>query len=160
MYAVLSDQQKSLTAAAKALELAEPEGFISTFIEEGTPVADILVKLLNGNLAEKVRPAYIQQLLAAYPNPQLPQVEARPIPEPKIQTADVQPLVEPLSGRELEVLQLIAQGDSNQTIAEKLVVTVSAVKKHTGNIYGKLNVNSRTQAVSRARQLGLLSPDD
>ena len=57
------------------------------------------------------------------------------------------------------MLRLIAEGDSNQTIAEKLVITVSAVKKHTGNIYGKLNVNSRTQAVSRARQLGLLSPD-
>ena len=65
-------------------------------------------------------------------------------------------LVEPLTSRELEVLQLIAGGDSNQTIAGKLFVTLSAVKKHTGNIFGKLNVNSRTQAVARARQLGLL----
>ena len=57
-----------------------------------------------------------------------------------------------------EVPRLIAQGDSNQAIAEKLVITLSAVKKHTGNIYGKLSVNSRTQAVARARQLGLLAP--
>ncbi len=57
------------------------------------------------------------------------------------------------------MLALIANGDSNQTITEKLFITVSAVKKHTGNIYGKLDVNSRTQAVSRVRQFGLLAPD-
>ncbi len=68
-------------------------------------------------------------------------------------------MIEHLTARELEVLKLIAAGDSNQTIAEKLVITVSAVKKHTGNIFGKLNVNSRTQAVVCARQLGLLPVD-
>jgi LuxR family maltose regulon positive regulatory protein len=160
MYTVLGDQRESLTTAAKALELAEPEGFISTFIEEGKPVADILAELLTGILAEKVRPAYIQKILSAYPIPPHPQAEVRSLPASKSQIAAVQPLVEPLSARELEVLQLIAHGDSNQTIAEKLVITVSAVKKHTGNIYGKLNVNSRTQAVSRARQAGLLFPDN
>jgi LuxR family maltose regulon positive regulatory protein len=65
--------------------------------------------------------------------------------------------IEPLTSRELEVLQLIVGGDSNQAIADKLVITLSAVKKHTGNIFRKLNVNSRTQAVARARQLRLLS---
>jgi LuxR family maltose regulon positive regulatory protein len=65
--------------------------------------------------------------------------------------------IESLTPRELEVLQLIAGGDSNQSIANKLVITLSAVKKHTGNIFRKLNVNSRTQAIARARQLGLLS---
>jgi LuxR family maltose regulon positive regulatory protein len=65
-------------------------------------------------------------------------------------------LVEALTGRELEVLRLIAAGDSNRDIAGKLFITVSAVKKHTGNIYGKLGVNSRTQALARARQLKLL----
>ncbi len=160
MYAVLGERQKSLTTAAKALELAEPEGFISPFIEEGQPVADILTELLNGTLPEKVRQAYLQQLLAAFPHPAVEQEKAGPLPVPGSLAAGIPPLVEPLSARELEVLQLIAQGDSNQTIAEKLVITVSAVKKHTGNIYGKLNVNSRTQAVSRARQFGLLSPDN
>jgi LuxR family maltose regulon positive regulatory protein len=64
-----------------------------------------------------------------------------------------------LTPRELEVLQLIAIGDSNQTIASKFVITLSAVKKHTGNIFNKLNVKSRTQAIVRARELGLLSSD-
>ena len=68
-------------------------------------------------------------------------------------------MIEPLTAREMEVLQLIAAGDSNQAIAERLVITVSAVKKHSGNIYAKLNVNSRTQAIVRARALGLLPAD-
>jgi LuxR family maltose regulon positive regulatory protein len=68
--------------------------------------------------------------------------------------------IESLTPRETEVLQLIAAGDSNQRIADKLVITLSAVKKHTGNIFNKLNVNSRTQAIARARQLGLLSSDE
>jgi LuxR family maltose regulon positive regulatory protein len=59
----------------------------------------------------------------------------------------------------MEVLQLIASGDSNKTIADKLVITVRTVKKHNSNIYGKLNVSSRVQAVARARQLGLLPTD-
>ncbi len=68
-------------------------------------------------------------------------------------------MVESLTARELEVLRLIAEGHSNGAIAKKLVITVSAVKKHTSNIFGKLNVNSRTQAVARARQLKLIPLD-
>ena len=74
--------------------------------------------------------------------------------EPKSETAG---LVEPLTAREMEVLALLAAGDSNQTIADKLVITVRTVKKHTSNIYGKLNATSRIHAVTRARELGLLS---
>ncbi len=68
-------------------------------------------------------------------------------------------LVKPLTPRELEVLQLICAGDSNQAIADRLVITVSAVKKHTGNILGKLGVTSRAQAMVKARQLGLFPGD-
>lgn len=159
MYALVGQPEQSLAAAGRAVTLAEPEGFISVFIEEGKPVADILTTLLEGHLPEKVQPAYVQQILAAYQLQPHSQAEPDRLPAAKSQPGSIQPLVEPLSARELEVLRLIAVGDSNQAIAEKLVITVSAVKKHTGNIYGKLNVNSRTQAVSRARQLGLLSPD-
>jgi LuxR family maltose regulon positive regulatory protein len=66
-------------------------------------------------------------------------------------------LIEPLTPREMEVLHLIAAGDSNRIIADKLYVIVRTVKKHVGNIYGKLNVSRRTEAVARARELGLLS---
>ncbi len=157
MYAVLGKSQQSLAAAARALELAEPEGFISTFVEEGQPVAQILAELLKSAQPGKARSAYIRQILGIFPKPSGPREETSHPAAAKLHSADA--LVEPLSGRELEVLQLIANGDSNQTIAEKLVITVSAVKKHTGNIYGKLSINSRTQAVLRARQLGLLAPD-
>jgi LuxR family maltose regulon positive regulatory protein len=67
-----------------------------------------------------------------------------------------QPLIDPLTPRELEVLAILAAGASNQEIADKLVITLSAVKKHTGNVFRKLSVSSRTQAVARARELGLL----
>jgi len=65
-------------------------------------------------------------------------------------------LVEPLTAREIELLRLVAAGLSNQEIAEKLVIAVGTVKAHTASIYGKLDVRSRTQAVARARELGLL----
>ena len=67
-----------------------------------------------------------------------------------------QPLVEPLSERELEVLQLIAEGLTNQEVATRLFLTLNTVKVHTRNIYGKLGVNNRTQAVAQARALGIL----
>ncbi|MCC6147218.1 MAG: hypothetical protein IT308_06575 [Anaerolineaceae bacterium] len=153
LHAALGIERQSLIEAAKALELAEPEGFISIFVEEGEPVEKILIALQKSDLLGKVRPGYVQEILAAFP-PKLPSKEE--ISE----GPEVSSLVEALTSRELEVLRLIAEGDSNQVIAEKLVITVSAVKKHTGNIYGKLNINSRTQAVARARQLGLLSQDE
>jgi LuxR family maltose regulon positive regulatory protein len=68
-------------------------------------------------------------------------------------------LIDPLSDRELEILRLIAAGHSNQGIAEKLVITVGTVKAHTSNIFNKLNVRSRTQAISKASELHLLKPN-
>jgi len=167
--AALGDEQAQLADIAKVLELAEPESFISTFIEEGTPIAHALTTLLERKLNRTVQPSYIQKIRAAFPNAQLANLTLGEQPGPdqsgargasfKASAAADEALVEPLTRRELEVLRLIAEGCSNQTIAEKLVITVSAVKKHTGNIYGKLNVESRTQAVARARQLGLLALD-
>jgi len=160
MYAVLGDRAQSFTEASQALELAEPEGFISIFLEEGQLIADIFTMLLErGGLVESHR-AYIQKILAAFssPPPTEKALGASPVisPQPEKRSPETASLVEPLTQRELEVLRLIAAGASNQSIAEKLVITLSAVKKHTGNIYGKLNVSSRTQALARARQLHLL----
>ena len=70
-----------------------------------------------------------------------------------------QPLVEPLSERELEVLHLVARGDSNQEIAEVLVIALDTVKRHVTHIFEKLGVNNRVKAVARARALGLLSDE-
>ncbi len=151
MHALLGDHSASRAAAGRALALAEPEGFLSTFVEEGRPLAAILKEL-----AGQEHSAFLQEVLGAYPAADDAGEATRPISAASPSVPQV-PLVEPLSARELEVLRLIAAGDSNRVIAEKLVITVSAVKKHSGNIYGKLAVNSRTQAVSLARQLGLLA---
>jgi len=166
MFTILGDQDQALADTARALELAEPEGYISIFLEEGNLIADTLTQLLKNNLIGKVRPEYVRQILAAFPNSPFPQGEPGIHTLAAPQAAEGNPrmlsvdgfstLVEALTTRELEVLRLIAEGDSNQVIADKLFITVSAVKKHAGNIYGKLSVNSRTQAVSLARKFGML----
>ncbi len=95
---------------------------------------------------------YLTRLLAAFAPLEMPTS-----PQPtNLQRSNLQPLPEPLSERELVVLRLIAEGLSNQEIAERLVVAVSTVKTHINNIYGKLGVGNRTQALTRARELGLL----
>jgi LuxR family maltose regulon positive regulatory protein len=126
-----------------ALALAEPGGFIRIFVDEGLPMAELLTrrKAQGGRMTE-----YIHTLLAAFGQ----QKDVHP------SSLIAQPLVEPLSQRELEVLQLIAQGLSNREIGERLFLALSSVKGHTRNIFGKLQVQRRTEAVARARQLGLL----
>jgi LuxR family maltose regulon positive regulatory protein len=161
MQTMLGDEQAGIADVARALELGEPEGFISIFVEEGAPIAEALKNLLKRNLAGRALAGYIQDILTAFPKTQSQEEYPphKPARSDELATDQSVALFEPLTTRELEVLRLIAAGDSNRAIAEKLVITVSAVKKHTGNIYGKLNVNSRTQAVARARQLGLLRKD-
>ena len=102
-----------------------------------------MTQLLYLAMDRGIEPEYIGKLLANT----LVQKKAR---------QPTSALIEPLSGREIEVLQLIAEGLSNREIAERLVISLSTVKGHTTKIYGKLNVNSRTQAVATARQLGML----
>jgi LuxR family transcriptional regulator, maltose regulon positive regulatory protein len=161
MYDALGDESNYLADILKALELGEPEGFISIFIEQGKPIEKGLNILCTRNLPGKVSPEYIQNILVAFPKPQTNKAYFG-MQSPSNRSANkgnnisVEELIEPLTNRELEVLRLIALGDSNQMIAEKLVITISAIKKHTGNIFGKLNVSNRTQAVVRARQLNLL----
>lgn len=90
---------------------------------------------------------YVRLLLAAFEGKEF---------HPPI--ASQKPLIEPLSEREIEVLQIIADGLTNQEIASRLYLSLNTVKVHTRNIYGKLDVNNRTQAVARARDLGILTP--
>jgi LuxR family transcriptional regulator, maltose regulon positive regulatory protein len=115
--------------------------------------------LLKRAQPDSAQSEYIQTILTAYSKMQPLRATHEEQSMPNRPIVPGEQLVEPLTPRELEVLQLIAAGDSNQTIADKLVITARTVKKHTTNIYGKLNAGSRTQAVARARELGLLSTD-
>ena len=141
------DIEQALIELEKALTLAEPGGFIRVFVDEGPPMA----KLLYDALSRGIAPDYVQRLLAAFPVDEPEQMLAYTIQSHEAEW------IEPLTERELEVLQLIADGLTNQEIAAQLHLSLNTVKAHTRNIYGKLDVNSRTQAVAKARALGLIS---
>jgi LuxR family maltose regulon positive regulatory protein len=129
----------------EALDLANEHGYFRIFLDEG----EELVQLLYEASRRGIEPDFAGKLLAAY-------THTEALPKGRPLTADALEIVEPLSERELEVLGLIAQGMSNQEIARKLVLSLSTVKWHSGNIYGKLGAKNRTQAVAKARQLGIL----
>ncbi len=130
---------QAMTALEQALSLAEPEGYLRLFIDEGKSLAALLSKLKNSKLQQ-----YTNRISAAL------------TPSIHPSSFSIQPLIDPLSDRELEVLQLIAQGLSNNEICEKLVVALSTVKGHNLRIFSKLQAKSRTEAVARARELGLI----
>lgn len=132
----------------RALELGEPAGYVMLFLEEGLDVIPLLHAVASRGATAIRLKRYVRMLLEAFG-------EEGAAGAPRA----VDGLIEPLTPREMEVLQLLAAGHSNKTIADRLVITVRTVKKHTGNIYGKLDVRRRTQAVARARELGLLPLD-
>jgi ATP/maltotriose-dependent transcriptional regulator MalT len=136
---------KALHALGDALALAEPGGFVRIFVDEGDPMA----RLLSTAAARGMMPNYIGKLLAAY------EAERQKNTCPSLPSA-APPLLEPLSQRETEVLFLIAQGLSNQEISARLCLALDTVKGHNRRIFGKLQVQRRTEAVARARALGLL----
>jgi LuxR family maltose regulon positive regulatory protein len=142
-YRAHGDKDKSLDMLADALAIAGPEGFIRTFIDEGAP----MVRLLSEARVAGLMSNYVNQLLAAA------QTGAAAGSGPLHPS---QPLIEPLSDREREVLHLIAQGLSNDEIGERLFLALNTVKGHNQRIFGKLQVQRRTEAVARARELGLL----
>jgi LuxR family maltose regulon positive regulatory protein len=156
------DQERALTALGRAVALAEPEGYVRTFLDEGEPLRSLLSDLsarLAGQIGATGDPdlgwllAYSGDLLAAFPATepgvcQAPSADRARKPGPG--------LVEPLSERELEVLRLVADGLTNQAIADRLFIAVSTVKSHTNSIYGKLGVKNRAQAIVASRAQGLL----
>jgi LuxR family transcriptional regulator, maltose regulon positive regulatory protein len=152
LHVVAGNDSAGLADVVTALKWAEPQGFISLFVEEGSAISNLLALLLRQKPVEPAPASYIERIFAALPDKQSFQTE------PSIVDIDDDlRLIQPLTRREREVLHHIAAGDSNQMIADKLVITLSAVKKHTRNIFAKLNVNSRTQAIARARQLKLIN---
>jgi LuxR family transcriptional regulator, maltose regulon positive regulatory protein len=148
------DQAGALEALAEALTLGAPEGWLRVFVDEGAPMAALLHRLLAGRrqqLADGVPRGYLARLADAFEQAGLP--IRLPTSRGGVVVAG---LVEPLTARELEVLQLLAAGAPNRAIAERLVVTPETVKKHLSHLFAKLGVANRTQAVAQARELGLL----
>ena len=141
------DSPSALVPLERALSLAEPEGYVRIFVDEGLPMA----RLLYEALSQGVESDYIRRLLAAFPVAESEQTASSPMRGSKSE------LVEPLSERELEVLQLIAEGLTNQEVATRLYLSLHTVKVHARNIFTKLAVKNRAQAVARGRALGILS---
>jgi LuxR family maltose regulon positive regulatory protein len=136
---------QALASLERALALAEPEGYVRIFVDEGEPMRSLIEKLPRGR--DKIFPGYVDKLLAAFARPTV-------VPQPK--TNDLQSIIiEPLSERELEVLRLLRTELSGPEIARKLIVSLNTLRTHTKNIFNKLGVNNRRAAVRRAEELNL-----
>ena len=145
---VQGDIPAGLVPLKRALTLAEPAGYVRIFVDQGSPMA----RLLAEAAAHGIMPDYTGKLLAAFEaEEQKSAEESHMAPAPPAQS-----LIEPLSQRELEVLRLIARGLSNREISERLFLALITVKGHNRNIFRKLQVRRRTEAIARARELGLL----
>jgi ATP/maltotriose-dependent transcriptional regulator MalT len=153
----LGDHNAALAALVAAVAHAEPEEVIRPFVDEGTPMTALLSQVVEHTAPGDSIRRYAERLLAAFPE----RLEAGSLRlKYTVQASGLKPqvslLVEPLSNRELEILSLIAQGLTNSEIAQQIFISAQTVKVHARNIYGKLGVNSRRQAVAHARVLGLL----
>jgi len=142
------EEDEAAQLLGDALALAEPGGFVRIFVDEGTPMA----RLLSEAAARGIMPGYSAKLLAAFEAEEPKGEDGSYLPP----APPAQPLTEPLSQRELEVLRLIAQGLSNREIGKRLFLAVDTVKGHNRRIFAKLMVRRRTEAVATARSLGIL----
>jgi LuxR family maltose regulon positive regulatory protein len=156
-------KEEAAQVLGEALALAEPGGFIRLFVDEGEPMRSLLLDyrcLTEKQSRDGVQPqsGYVDRLLAAF-------AVTQPLLVPQSKTlADVgagisnpkPEIVEPLTGRELEILRLIAQGFTNKQIGARLFLSLNTVKGHNRVIFDKLQVERRTEAIARARELGLL----
>jgi len=150
-YHMLGQIDEVVRLLDEALVTAEPGGFVRTFVDEGAPLEQLLYRAA----ARGMMPEYIGKLLAAFDAERQGSADESASPLPT--SPSLQLLVEPLSPRELEVLHLVAHGLSNREIGERLFLALDTVKGHNRRIFGKLGVHRRTEAVARARELGLLS---
>jgi LuxR family maltose regulon positive regulatory protein len=144
---------EAVSELADALALARPHGFIRVFADEGAPVAALLRRLLNahvGTPASSMSTQLRQQVNRI-------QRAMKTSTRTEEQAIPIAGLVDELTRRELEVLRLVAEGRNNREIAQDLFVTIDTVKKHASHILTKLEATSRTHAVARARELGLIS---
>ena len=144
----MGDSDGALNGLKRALEMAEPEGYVRVFVDAGQPIADLLRQASARGLAMD----YANKLLDAF------QVVSPRQAQPDLTRPTVQQtaLIEPLTDREMEVLLCLAERLSNAEIAQRLFISLPTVKSHTRNIYGKLGVHNRKEAVARAKALGIL----
>lgn len=142
------DIPAALAPLNRSLALAEPEGYVRIFLDEGPPMTELLVKAA----AQGVLPHYTSKLLAASKAEQPTSGGKTPLPA----SPASQPLIEPLTDREREILRLFKTELSGPEIADELVIALSTLRTHTKNIYSKLNVNDRRAAVQRADELNLI----
>jgi LuxR family transcriptional regulator, maltose regulon positive regulatory protein len=152
--AARGDPAGALGALAEAVTLACPQGYVRVFADEGAPMRALLTRLSAARKDQRapargIDPDYLAGLLRACG-------QAGAAPPSRRAAAALPGMAEPLTDREAEVLRLLAAGRSNQRIAHELVVALDTVKKHVTHILGKLGAANRTEAVARARQLGLI----
>ncbi len=153
------ETSEALAALERALVLAEPEGYVRVFVDEGAPMEALLSELLKGRKGPRVAPqhallGYARRLLAVFESPHASTDPAAPSGSAAGQH---QPLLDPPTAREQEVLTLIAEGLSNREIAARLFIEVGTVKGYIHSLLRKLEVDNRTKAVARARELHLFS---
>jgi len=150
-YHMQRQENEAYEALAHALQLGEPEQYIRSFVDEGPPMFALLTRL-RAQQGKRESTRYLDSILAAFPHEDFKQESlSAEVSDTYQQTPSML-----LSKRELEVLQLLADGVSNQEIAQQLVVSIHTVKRHVSNIFMKLEVTNRVQALIRARELGLL----
>jgi LuxR family maltose regulon positive regulatory protein len=141
-YQAQGQVNEALRVLKRAVVLAQPGGFIRTFVDSGLPLAGLLRQLARQGVA----PDYVRQILAAFPD-----LQAR---------SNLEHLSEPLTDRELEILELLARRLSNREIGQLLDISILTVKSHATHIYRKMGVKRRHQAVAKARSLNLLPADN
>jgi LuxR family maltose regulon positive regulatory protein len=144
------DLPQALTRLEQALNLGESRGMIRTFVTEGPDVA----RLLYAAVKQKIMPEYVQRIIAALPIERPLSPSALPSLDGSASSDDG--WVEPLTERETEILHLISEGLTNKEIGSRLYISGNTTKVHLRNIYGKLGVKNRTQAVAKGRTLGIL----
>jgi LuxR family transcriptional regulator, maltose regulon positive regulatory protein len=160
LYVMEKNSSAALVCLERALTLAEPGGYLRVFLNQGEFISPLLVQFVANPTIQPNLAAYARRIIAEYQKEIVFHAPGASAGSAVVTTGALKPargvLVEPLTERELDVLRLIAQGLTNSEISARLVISSGTVKTHTNNLYSKLDVNSRSAAAARARELGII----